>query len=287
VAALPSMAAGGAKRTSQAMSRYPWVKMSSDILDNPVLMRAAREGHPQVAFLPYIVLFAGKADDNGRLTVGGKPAEPEDIAPGIPGAVPASVRACLAALAEIGFLLEEPGGVLRLADWLHSSGKPSDQPERVRDRVKNHRQRKRGNPPVTPVETRAETRGNALRNATEGDENRVDENRKEKPSAPGGAAVQRVTWLTPFADAWRDRFGGTMPMGRAAKALKPLLDQHGAAEALRRWRNYLQSAEASYANPARFASTWGQWNQANSGNGRSDVSSRTFRNSLEAVPDRD
>lgn len=68
------------------------------------------------------------------------------------------------------------------------------------------------------------------------------------------------TWMTPFADAWCDRYGGDMPIKPAVRPLRALVDEHGADETLRRWTIYLAATEGAYANAARFASTWGEWN---------------------------
>jgi hypothetical protein len=70
----------------------------------------------------------------------------------------------------------------------------------------------------------------------------------------------RPTWLTPFADAWRARNGGTMSAGKAVKALADLVEEYGADETLRRWVIYL-AAKGEYANAPKFAETWGLWDK--------------------------
>lgn len=83
------------------------------------------------------------------------------------------------------------------------------------------------------------------------------------PRAAGRKAESgRPTWLTPYAAAWKARFGGEMPIGPAATALAPLRKEHGDEELLRRWKNYLAVASPEYVNPARFASTWARWDTA-------------------------
>ena len=69
----------------------------------------------------------------------------------------------------------------------------------------------------------------------------------------------KVTWLTPYWDAWIDAYGGKPSAGILSKALKPVHDEHGEAEVLRRWQHYLGRTPAEYANPHRFASTFGRW----------------------------
>lgn len=73
-------------------------------------------------------------------------------------------------------------------------------------------------------------------------------------------AAGRPTWLTPFAEAWRQANGGTMSAGKAVKALAKLVEQHGADEVLRRWVIYL-AAKGEYANAPSFAETWGRWDK--------------------------
>jgi hypothetical protein len=65
--------------------------------------------------------------------------------------------------------------------------------------------------------------------------------------------------LTPFCDLWVAQYGGTPQAGWLAKALKPLVDEHGPDETIRRWRYYLSQTPAEYASPTRFAATWGRW----------------------------
>lgn len=87
---------------------------------------------------------------------------------------------------------------------------------------------------------------------------------KGKPSAATGAAEKksrqgRPTWLTPFADTWRSRYGGEMSAGRAVQSLARLVELYGAEEVLRRWVIYLDATAAEYANAPKFAQTWGRW----------------------------
>lgn len=69
----------------------------------------------------------------------------------------------------------------------------------------------------------------------------------------------KVTWLTPYWDAWIDAYGGKPPGGMLAKALKLVHDEHGEADVLRRWRYYLKETPATYVNVHRFVSTFGEW----------------------------
>lgn len=80
----------------------------------------------------------------------------------------------------------------------------------------------------------------------------------EKISRPA-VASRKTTWLTPYWDAWTTQYGGKPNAGMLSKNLKPLHDQHGLEETLRRWMYYLSQTPAEYASPPRFASTWGRW----------------------------
>lgn len=70
---------------------------------------------------------------------------------------------------------------------------------------------------------------------------------------------KRVTWITPFADAWQEMYGGPMPIEPALKPLKSACDLLGPEEALRRWEFYLDATPGRFANAARFASTLAEW----------------------------
>jgi hypothetical protein len=69
----------------------------------------------------------------------------------------------------------------------------------------------------------------------------------------------RPTWLTPFGDAWKSRYGGEPAYKRLGKALKPLCATNTPDVVLRHWTYYLDQTEAEYASPERFAATFGRW----------------------------
>lgn len=85
------------------------------------------------------------------------------------------------------------------------------------------------------------------------------ESRVLSPESRSSARVPRVTWLTPYHNAWAAVYGGKPNGGQMAKALKPLHDEHGLDKTLAHFRNYLASTEAPYASPAKFAATFGAW----------------------------
>ena len=124
----------------------PWAKIHTDILNDPKLMRAAAAGCKGLEFTPWLIVFAKLADDDGRLSIGGTRALPAELARGIPGASAGKLTACESSLISIGVLSEDTDGVLYFTRYRVRQGKPSDQPERVRERVTRHRKR----PVVTP-----------------------------------------------------------------------------------------------------------------------------------------
>lgn len=187
-----------------------WAKVSTDVLSDPKLMKAARSGAKNLEFLLWILVFAKKSDDNGRLTVGGKPAEVEDIAEGIPTSKALArrgVKRCLEALLYIGVLAEEPDGALRFTRWdKRQHGKPSDTPERVASRVKAHRERTKSGPQSNAPSNAS---GNAPRNAPDVDVERekerdvdVDvERNAPTPPDPGAARADSNLPISPPAEA--------------------------------------------------------------------------------------
>jgi hypothetical protein len=121
-----------------------WAKLHTDILGDPKLMRAARKGFKGVEFLPWIIAFAKGADDEGRLSVGGEPAEATDIAELIPCATRKIIAESLKSLEKIGVLTRESDGFLRFSQWERRSGtKPSDSKSAISERVKRHRAKER------------------------------------------------------------------------------------------------------------------------------------------------
>lgn len=131
------------------MSLY--ARLWTDILGDPKLMRASRKGARHLVILPWLFAFAKQANDGGRLSINGEPAEPQDIADLVPSVNAAKIERGLRELEAIGVLSRDDDGVLRLANWeRRSGGKPSDAPDAVRERVARHRDRQRAAAEVTP-----------------------------------------------------------------------------------------------------------------------------------------
>lgn len=85
---------------------------------------------------------------------------------------------------------------------------------------------------------------------------------KNPPASPSGVRTSKSdTWLTPYYDAWRERFRTNMKPGRHVAGLAKARAELGDDEAIRRWKIYL-TASGSWANGGHFADTLGDWDRA-------------------------
>lgn len=277
-----------------------WAKLHVDILGDPKLMRAARKGAKGLILTPWLIAFAKQANDEGRLTVAGEPAEPVDISALLPGVTARAVAESLASLKRIGVLVTDDDGALRFAAWEKRSvgGKPSDQKGAVLERVHRLRQRRRNadtpdsvTPAVTPDCNALQPEiGNATEKEVETEQEQRQTIARGKREPPEKPAEKRAVWLPLFQAAWRERFEGELPVGKSVRALKKLCDANDPGEVLRRWHIYLDShhGQGQYANAEKFSSTYGQWSQAPPAgtNGKHDVggvANRTFANARRAL----
>lgn len=123
-----------------------WLKMHTEIWNDPKLKRAARSGAKGLELLPWLLVFAKIADDDGRLSVGNHAATPEEIADGIPAVrtSAAAVAACIDSCLALEVLVPDYDGVPRFASWGSRQGKASDSREAVAERVRRHRQKRTG-----------------------------------------------------------------------------------------------------------------------------------------------
>ena len=176
-----------------------YARLWVDILDDPKLMAAVDDGARHLDLLPWLIVFAKRADANGRLEIAGKSANPRQIARSIPNTNARSVAKCEEELAKIGILTQDPDGCYRFVAWEYrNSGKASDSKEAVAERVARHRARKRGDKVPHPVTDG--NAGNALHvtdvtskrvesreEREESREKRVKAGSSEKDSLPAGA----------------------------------------------------------------------------------------------------
>lgn len=85
-----------------------------------------------------------------------------------------------------------------------------------------------------------------------------------KAIVPANGAVKKrpPTWLTPFGDAWRERWGqeSEPPWGEMAAALDRPYREMDRDELGARWKRFLAAAQTSqWARPARFVQGLGEW----------------------------
>lgn len=112
---------------------------------------------------------------------------------------------------------------------------------------------------------------------------------KQKPQPVASQQFPRKrgndTWLTPFGQEWRARYGGEPPWGRLGSALSPLCEKHGAERVLRAWSAYLSATEGEFASPQRFASTFGRWDGTAPASQKIDARGPTQNIPPPAAPD--
>lgn len=120
-----------------------------------------------------------------------------------------------------------------------------------------------GTPNGTANGTRNEPRSVRLQpDRTRPDLTGSTKSKRENPSPRAAGRKGEATWITPYAEVWKAKFGGDMPTGPALTSLAPLRSEYGDVEVLRRWKNYIAVATAEHVNPSRFSSTWNRWNHA-------------------------
>ena len=175
----------------------PWLKLHTDILGDLKLKRAVRGGLKELELLPWLMAFAKHADDDGRLTVGGQPATPEEIADLLPGVRAKRVATCLASAEAIGVLAPDFDGAMRFVNFARRQGHPSDSREEVAKRVARYRDRRKasGNDGNGEDVTREEGRyGNDQ-------ERRGEENRADEGAASSRNDLPSSVWTTDQREA--------------------------------------------------------------------------------------
>lgn len=79
---------------------------------------------------------------------------------------------------------------------------------------------------------------------------------KSKKGSPEGKPItptDKVTWLTPYFDAWKKRFGGTLPP-KFYSTLKSYQELHGLELALRAFTSYIAKLDdMKFASPPTLA----------------------------------
>lgn len=236
-----------------------WAKLHTDILADPKLMRAARKGAKWLLYLPWLIAFAKRADDGGRLTVNSEPAEPEDYLQSIPCSTEKSLASALEELEKLGILSRELDGALSFSAWSRRQQAPSETPDAIRERVKRHRAGRKSKQ-INIGETGGNGDETTGRNGTEEEIEEEEEcARGVTADAPGNAQEPDDTSFraAPFIDAFREIRQGIPPAGIIAKSCKAVVGEVGMAEAVHRWNRFL--SERRHSPPAYFTQEHGQY----------------------------
>lgn len=137
------------------------------------------------------------------------------------------------------------------------------------ERVRSWRERKRSETAGNGLKRRSTVTATVKREATppgtqgqgQGQghitENETDCRADARPSTP--EPVGPPAWSKEANDDWIAQYEGTAPGGPIGRHLKPLVAKYGWERVRPAWRAYLLATESQYANPARFAATYGTW----------------------------
>lgn len=157
-----------------------------------------------------------------------------------------------------GMKIVREGSKITLINYMQHRDKDHSTP-----RVARFREKKRSETAETvgvTVKRRStvtETKNkNKDKNTTNGDGLRI-----APPPAPPLPSTT-PTWSGEACDDWIARFEGTAPGGVIGRHLKPLVEKYGWPAVRAAWRAYLGETESQFANPARFAATYGTWKRA-------------------------
>jgi hypothetical protein len=192
----------------------PWLKSWVNILDKPKVMRLPPSEYKAWNLLLHI---AGRFDHDGVLP-------PIEECAFILHVSVDELKTRIETLIGVG-LIDRTGDALTMHDWEDwQAGKPSDEPERVRERVYKHRAATKE--AVTPSNalqnvTKSVTPSNAG-NALRGEEKRVDkeETRVEVPRDARDTQTKRKRPSTPIPDPFT-----------VTKAMNDWADEHGYSRA--------------------------------------------------------
>lgn len=123
------------------MSGMQWVKLHTDILGDDKLFGACAAGFREIELLPWMISFAARANDDGRLSVSGESASPQAIARLLPGVRSGRVATCLKSLEAIGILVRQADGVLAFTAWERRAGRVAESRDVMRERKRRSRAR--------------------------------------------------------------------------------------------------------------------------------------------------
>jgi hypothetical protein len=241
------------------MTPLPWVKLHTEILSDPKLMQGMRRGLKGLGVLPWLLPFARRAGDEGRLTIAGEAASAADIAAELPDRTMTAkyVAAGLESLLTLGVLTADDDGALRFTRWGERAGdrKPSDRPEAIRTRVTKFRERHAADNGNAPRNALHEN-GNALRNAPDREIEKEGEEEAEKPAAASSPAGE-----TAGAKA-RSEVAGAVGDVLAARFERHVAERLGADAAvahLREALSWLAGMHGAVLTPAQLAQALGDY----------------------------
>lgn len=98
-----------------------------------------------------------------------------------------------------------------------------------------------------------------------------EQEKKHKIAPPSGApspvdpvvksdpGPKRESWITPYADAWKERTGGDMSIEKSLRPLSKIRSAYGDERALRAWRRFLSEEELRFLSAATFAEKFKAW----------------------------
>lgn len=105
-----------------------------------------------------------------------------------------------------------------------------------------------GAPPPPPPPRHVPTRKSSVRA------------KKKSERAPETGNPERATWLTPYAEAWKEEMGGTLPYGKSLRPLSIVRKAHGDDLCLKVWRWYL-GEQGKFSSAAQFEQRFGVWRE--------------------------
>jgi hypothetical protein len=178
------------------------------------------------------------------------------------------------AMASVGWAEETADGGVRFPKFLKTNASP-DEMRRQQDALRKRRQRERRSRDSHAGRSRdshAQSREEESREEENSSTSSEDPTEPELstslellfPNSPASRAVEvakapRVTWITPYADAWRERTDGEMAIDPALKPLSKLRARHGDSAVLAAWLRYLAETDVRYLGANNFASKYGRW----------------------------
>jgi len=91
-------------------------------------------------------------------------------------------------------------------------------------------------------------------------------------------AVAKASWLAPYDEPWRERFGMPLPVQKSLRPLADVRRAHGDESVLPVWRYYVANDDPQYTSAARFRDKFALWRERATGtphwSGRSIAPSR-------------